>query len=63
MSTDDERPDLPAVPRTRAELLERPDPPSRAPRSQPADDVRSPGAEDGPPAVVPADDATTVAAG
>jgi len=52
-----------ALPRTRAELLERPDPPSRAPRSQPADDVRSPGAEDGPPAVVPADDATTVAAG
>jgi len=52
-----------ALPRTRAELLERPDPPSRAPRSQPADDVRSPGAEDGPPAVVPADDATTVATG
>lgn len=45
-----------ALPRTRAELLERPDPPTRTPRSQPADDVRSPGAEDGPPAVVPAED-------
>lgn len=45
-----------ALPRTRAELLERPDPPARAPRSQPADDVRSPGAEDGPPAVVPVED-------
>ena len=47
-----------ALPRTRAELLERPDPPTRAPRSQPADDVRSPGAEDGPPAVVPVDEPT-----
>ncbi|WNH49524.1 mechanosensitive ion channel [Stenotrophomonas aracearum] len=45
-----------ALPRTRAELLERPDPPTRTPRSQPADDVRSPGAEDGPPAVVPVDE-------
>lgn len=45
-----------ALPRTRAELLERPDPPTRTPRSQPADDVRSPGAEDGPPAVVPAEE-------
>jgi len=45
-----------ALPRTRAELLERPDPPTRTPRSQPADDVRSPGAEDGPPAVVPVED-------
>jgi len=45
-----------ALPRTRAELLERPDPPTRTPRSQPADDVRSPGAEDGPPAVVPLED-------
>ncbi len=47
-----------ALPRTRAELLERPDPPTRTPRSQPADDVRSPGAEDGPPAVVPVEDPT-----
>lgn len=46
-----------ALPRTRAELLERPDPPTRTPRSQPADDVRSPGAEDGPPAVLAAEDA------
>ena len=45
-----------ALPRTRAELLERPDPPTRTPRSQPADDVRSPGADDGPPAVVPGED-------
>jgi small-conductance mechanosensitive channel len=45
-----------ALPRTRAEILERPDPPARAPRSQPADDVRSPGAEDGPPAVIPPED-------
>ncbi|UQY88485.1 mechanosensitive ion channel family protein [Stenotrophomonas rhizophila] len=45
-----------ALPRTRAELLERPDPPTRGPRSQPADDVRSPGAEDGPPAVVPVEE-------
>ncbi len=45
-----------ALPRTRAELLERPDPPTRTPRSQPADDVRSPGAEDGPPAVVPVEE-------
>ena len=45
-----------ALPRTRAELLERPDPPTRTPRSQPADDVRSPGAEDGPPAVLPAEE-------
>ncbi|WP_145481786.1 mechanosensitive ion channel family protein [Stenotrophomonas rhizophila] len=41
-----------ALPRTRAEILDRPDPATRGPRSQPADDVRSPGAEDGPPAVV-----------
>jgi small-conductance mechanosensitive channel len=41
-----------ALPRTRAEILDRPDPATRTPRSQPADDVRSPGAEDGPPAVV-----------
>ncbi len=47
-----------ALPRTRAELLERPDPPTRTPRSQPADDARSPGAEDGPPAVVPVDEPT-----
>ncbi|WP_315390034.1 mechanosensitive ion channel domain-containing protein [uncultured Stenotrophomonas sp.] len=46
-----------ALPRTRAELLERDDPPTRSPRSQPADDVRSPGAEDGPPALVPVDEA------
>jgi small-conductance mechanosensitive channel len=45
-----------ALPRTRAEILERPDPPTRAPRSQPSDDARSPGAEDGPPAVVAVDD-------
>jgi small-conductance mechanosensitive channel len=45
-----------ALPRTRAELLERPDPPTRTPRSQPADDVRSPGAEDGPPAVLPVEE-------
>jgi small-conductance mechanosensitive channel len=45
-----------ALPRTRAELLERPDPAPRGPRSEPAADVRSPGAEDGPPAVVPADE-------
>ncbi|WP_421570670.1 mechanosensitive ion channel family protein [Stenotrophomonas sp. PD6] len=45
-----------ALPRTRAEILERPDPPARAPRSQPSDDARSPGAEDGPPAVVAVDD-------
>ena len=45
-----------ALPRTRAELLERPDPPTRTQRSQPADDVRSPGAEDGPPAVVPVEE-------
>ncbi|MGH8045051.1 MAG: mechanosensitive ion channel family protein [Stenotrophomonas sp.] len=44
-----------ALPRTRAEILERPDPPTRAPRSQPSDDARSPGAEDGPPAVVAVD--------
>lgn len=41
-----------ALPRTRAELLDRPDPAPRGPRSQPAEDVRSPGAEDGPSAVV-----------
>lgn len=41
-----------ALPRTRAEILDRPDPATRGPRSQPADDVRSPGAEDGPPAVL-----------
>ncbi len=45
-----------ALPRTRAEILDRPDPATRGPRSQPADDVRSPGAEDGPPAVVAVDD-------
>ncbi|MCS4236730.1 small-conductance mechanosensitive channel [Stenotrophomonas sp. BIGb0135] len=43
-----------ALPRTRAELLQQPDPGLRGPRSQPAEDVRSPGAEDGAPAVVPA---------
>ena len=37
-----------ALPRTRAELLQQPDPSPR-PRSQPAEDVRSPGAEDGLP--------------
>ncbi|MGV6489786.1 MULTISPECIES: mechanosensitive ion channel family protein [Stenotrophomonas] len=47
-----------ALPRTRAEILDRPDPATRGPRSQPADDVRSPGAEDGPPAVVPVEDPT-----
>jgi len=45
-----------ALPRTRAEILDRPDPATRGPRSQPADDVRSPGAEDGPPAVVPVEE-------
>lgn len=40
-----------ALPRTRAELLQQPDPGLRGPRSQPADDVRSPGAEDGAPAI------------
>jgi len=43
-----------ALPRTRAELLQQPDPGLRGPRSQPADDVRSPGAEDGAPAIQPA---------
>ncbi len=43
-----------ALPRTRAELLQQPDPGLRGPRSQPADDVRSPGAEDGAPAIPPA---------
>jgi len=43
-----------ALPRTRAELLQQPDPRLRGPRSQPAEDVRSPGAEDGAPAVAPA---------
>ncbi|PAK90133.1 hypothetical protein B8X02_17000 [Stenotrophomonas rhizophila] len=47
-----------ALPRTRAEILDRPDPATRGPRSQPADDVRSPGAEDGPPAVVPVEEPT-----
>ena len=42
-----------ALPRTRAELLQQPDPGLRGPRSQPADDVRSPGAEDGAPAIQP----------
>jgi small-conductance mechanosensitive channel len=42
-----------ALPRTRAELLQQPDPGLRGPRSQPADDVRSPGAEDGAPAIPP----------
>jgi small-conductance mechanosensitive channel len=41
-----------ALPRTRAELLQQPDPVQR-PRSTPADDVRSPGAEDGAPAILP----------
>ncbi len=41
-----------ALPRTRAELLQHPDPVQR-PRSQPAEDVRSPGAEDGAPAILP----------
>ncbi|MFI8719914.1 mechanosensitive ion channel family protein [Stenotrophomonas sp. NPDC077464] len=45
-----------ALPRTRAEILDRPDPATRGPRSQPADDVRSPGAEDGPPAVAPVEE-------
>lgn len=43
-----------ALPRTRAELLQQPDPGLRGPRSQPAEDVRSPGAEDGAPAIQPA---------
>lgn len=47
-----------ALPRTRAEILDRPDPATRGPRSQPTDDVRSPGAEDGPPAVVPVEEPT-----
>nr|WP_313247201.1 mechanosensitive ion channel family protein [Stenotrophomonas rhizophila] len=42
-----------ALPRTRAELLQQPDPGLRGPRSQPAEDVRSPGAEDGAPAIQP----------
>lgn len=42
-----------ALPRTRAELLQQPVPGLRGPRSQPADDVRSPGAEDGAPAIQP----------
>ncbi len=43
-----------ALPRTRAELLQQPDPGlRRGPRSQPADDVRSPGAEDGASAIQP----------
>ncbi|WP_314404833.1 mechanosensitive ion channel family protein [Stenotrophomonas rhizophila] len=42
-----------ALPRTRAELLQQPDPGLRGPRSQPTDDVRSPGAEDGAPAIQP----------
>lgn len=42
-----------ALPRTRAELLQQPDPGLRGPRSQPAEDVRSPGAEDGVPAIQP----------
>lgn len=41
-----------ALPRTRAELLQQPDPVQR-PRSTPAEDVRSPGAEDGTPAILP----------
>lgn len=41
-----------ALPRTRAELLQQPDPVQR-PRSTPAEDVRSPGAEDGAPAILP----------
>jgi len=42
-----------ALPRTRAELLQQPDPGLRRPGPQPADDVRSPGAEDGASAVQP----------
>lgn len=41
-----------ALPRTRAELLQQPDPLQR-PHSQPTEDVRSPGAEDGAPAIQP----------
>jgi small-conductance mechanosensitive channel len=41
-----------ALPRTRAELNQEVTP-TRRPRSQPAEDVRSPGAEDGEPAILP----------
>jgi len=41
-----------ALPRTRAELNQEVTPTRRA-RSQPAEDVRSPGAEDGEPAILP----------
>jgi len=41
-----------ALPRTRAELNQEVTP-TRRPRSQPAEDVRSPGAEDGGPAILP----------
>ena len=41
-----------ALPRTRAELNQEATPTRRA-RSQPAEDVRSPGAEDGEPAILP----------
>jgi len=40
-----------ALPRTRAELLEQPDPVLQSARGQPVGHVRSPGAEDGEPAV------------
>ncbi|WP_312321145.1 mechanosensitive ion channel domain-containing protein [Stenotrophomonas sp.] len=40
-----------ALPRTRAELLEQPDPALQAARGRPAGHVRSPGAEDGEPAM------------
>lgn len=46
-----------ALPRTRAELTQEAAPPRR-PRSQPAEDVRSPGAEDGAPAAEPDPSAT-----
>lgn len=41
-----------ALPRTRAELNQEVTP-TRRPRSKPAEDVRSPGAEDGEPAILP----------
>ncbi|WP_228886427.1 mechanosensitive ion channel family protein [Stenotrophomonas rhizophila] len=42
-----------ALPRTRAELLQQPDPGLRRQGPQPVEDVRSPGAEDGAPATPP----------
>lgn len=47
-----------ALPRTRAELNQEATPTCRA-RSQPAEDVRSPGAEDGEPAILPDPSDTT----